>query len=327
MMMEYLERVNFHAKFEPEGNYILHGTGQYDIYEQFSSYDRYRQYLPQTPPIMTIAFIGLYDDVRYDLFAALINTHIATYTDNSYVLPQIGVEFCRGELEGSNYEHEIAAGKRDDEIRKFMLALKTIQRPVFIRPGYGFNGEWNGYDPEDYKAAFRRMREIMEEVQCQNVCFVWNYNPAAREKDYMKYYPGDEYVDWWGIDIFQTPEESAPYAYTFLEDAEKRKKPVMLGEATAYRYGTTYEGWQKWFVAYFEYIKKHPVIKAACYVNWDWTQYAKWSNWGDCRIETNEELVALYENELSNPVWLNDTNKQRVQRLLDVEKWGLICEY
>lgn len=57
--MEYLNRVNFHAKFEPDGNYILHGTGQYDIFEQFRSYDRYRQYLPQTPPIMSIAFIAL----------------------------------------------------------------------------------------------------------------------------------------------------------------------------------------------------------------------------------------------------------------------------
>lgn len=325
--MRYLPRVDFGAKFEPAGDFILHGTGQYDILEQFSSYDRYRQCLLNTPPIMTIAFIGLYNDVRYDLFAALINNHIHSYPNNSYILPQIGVEFCKDELPGTNYEHEIASGKRDDEIRRFMIALKSINRPIFLRPGYGFNGEWNGYDAENYKEAFRRMKRIMEQVQCDNVCFVWNYNPAAKEKDYMKYYPGDEYVDWWGIDIFQTPEESAPYAYTFLEDAQKHKKPVMLGEATAYRYGTTYEGWQKWFVSYFNYIKTHPVIKAACYINWDWTQYAKWSYWGDCRMESNEELVQLYERELSDPMWLNDTDKQQVQRLLRVKQWGLPCEY
>lgn len=321
--MEYRERADFHAKFEPKGNYILHGTGQYDILEQFSSYDRYRNCLPQTPPIMTIAFVGLYDNLRYDLFASLINSHVNSYSENSYILPQIGVEFCKEQLPGTNYEHEIAAGKRDDEIRRLMLAMKNINRPVFIRPGYGFNGEWNGYDPENYKAAFRRMKEIMEEVHCTNCCFSWNYNPAAKEKDYMKYYPGDEYVDWWGIDIFQRPEESFPYAYTFLEDAAIHRKPVMLGEATAYRYGTTYEGWQKWFVSYFNYIKQNPVIKAACYINWDWTQYAKWSNWGDCRIESNEELLQLYKRELSNAIWLNDVDKDRVKQLLDTQKWGL----
>ena len=316
--MEYQERVNFHAKFEPEGNYVLHGTGQCDIFERYQSYERYRESLPDTPPIMTIAFIGLYNDIRYDMFAGLINTHIHSYSENSYILPQIGVEFCRGETPGTNYEAEIADGKRDEEIRKLMLAMKTIDRPVYMRPGYGFNGEWNGYDPENYKRAFRRMKQIMQEVHCENVCLIWNYNPAARAKDYMKYYPGDEYVDWWGIDIFQTPEESAPHAYTFLEDAMRHKKPVMLGEATAYRYGTTYEGWHKWFISYFNYIKTHPVIKAACYINWDWTQYAKWSYWGDCRIESNEELLKLYHSELSAPIWLNDTDRQKAKRLLRV---------
>lgn len=316
--MEYQNRVNYHAKFEPDGNYVLHGTGQYDTFGRFRSYESYRECLPETPPIMTIAFIGLYDDIRYDMFAGLLNTHIHAYSDNSYILPQIGIEFCRGETPGTNYEAEIACGKRDEEIRKLMLAMKTIDRPIFMRPGYGFNGEWNGYDPENYKLAFRRMKQIMQEVHCENVCFVWNYNPAAREKDYMKYYPGDEYVDWWGIDIFQTPEESAPYAYTFLDDAMAHQKPVMLGEATAYRYGTTYEGWHKWFVSYFDYIKQNPVIKAACYINWDWTQYAKWSNWGDCRIESNEDLLQLYRSELSAPIWLNDTNRQTAKHLLRV---------
>lgn len=322
--MEYQKRLNFGAKFEPEGNYILHGTGQCDLLEQFSSYDNYRNCLPNTPPIMTIAFAGLYEDVRYDLFASLIGAHLHSYGDNSYILPQIGLEFCREEIPGTNYEREIALGQRDNEIRRFMLAMNAIGHPVFVRPGYGFNGEWNGYDPEYYKQAFRRIKTVTQEEGCRNICFVWNYNPAAEDKDYMKFYPGDEYVDWWGIDIFQTPEESAPYAYTFLRDAETHRKPVMLGEATAYRYGTTYEGWQKWFLSYFRYIKENPVIKAACYINWDWTQYAKWANWGDCRIETNEELVRLYERELSDPVWLNDTDGARVRKLLDVKRWGLL---
>ncbi|MCK7485580.1 MAG: hypothetical protein MZU97_08505 [Bacillus subtilis] len=43
--MPYQKRINYGAKFEPDGNYILHGTGQYDIYNQFDAYDSYRKAL------------------------------------------------------------------------------------------------------------------------------------------------------------------------------------------------------------------------------------------------------------------------------------------
>ena len=315
--MNYCKRVNFNAKFEPNGNYILHGTGQYDIYEQFQSYDAYRNCLKNFPPIMSVSFIGLYNDLRYDLFARQIIMHVSSYSENSLIIPQIGLEFCKGELKGSNYEKDIAEGRRDEEIAKLMLAMKGIDRPIFIRPGYGFNGEWNGYDAHYYKLAFRRIKKVMQDTGCDNVSLVWSYNPAALDKDYEKYYPGDEYVDWWGIEIFQTPEESAPYTYTFLSDAEKHRKPVMLGEATAFRYGATLEGWQKWFVSFFRYIKENAVIKAACYINWDWTKYAKWRTWGDCRLEANKELIKLYRNEMKNKIWLNDVDKEFAKKVLN----------
>lgn len=315
--MSYKERENFGAKFEPNGNYILHGTGQYDLFEQFNSYISYRDCMGEYPPLMTLTFIGLYNDIRYDYFVRIINDHINSFGDNSFVIPQIGLEFCRGELPGTNYEKAIADGEKDVEIKKLFCELKKIDRPIFLRPGYGFNGEWNGYDAEYYKQAFVRIKKIMNEVGCENVSLVWSYNPAADEKEYMKYYPGDAYVDWWGIDIFQTPEESAPYSYLFLEDAKRRKKPVMLSEATAFRYGATLEGWEKWFKSFFKYIKENPIIKAACYVNWDWTKYAKWSGWGDCRIETNERLLTLYKKEIGDPIWLNDTDVETVKRVLN----------
>ena len=315
--MAYKERYNFGAKFEPNGNYILHGTGQYDLFEQFNSYLSYRDCMREYPPLMTLAFIGLYNDIRYDYFVKIINDHIKSFGANSFVIPQIGLEFCRGEAPGTNYEKEIAEGEKDYEIKELFRELRKIDRPVFLRPGYGFNGEWNGYDAEYYKKAFVRIKKIMVDVGAENVSLVWSYNPAAEEKEYLKYYPGDDYVDWWGIDIFQTPEESAPYSYLFLKDAENRKKPVMLSEATAFRYGATLEGWEKWFKSFFKYIKDNPVIKAACYVNWDWTKYAKWSGWGDCRIETNERLLTLYKKEIGNAIWLSDTDNETVKRVLN----------
>ena len=138
--MPYLERVNFGSKFEPDGNYILHAIGQYDVFEQFQSYCSYRENMVETPPIMTLIFVGLYNDIRYDLFAKMVNDHINSYGENSFIIPQIGLEFCKGEEPGTNYEQEIAEGKRDDEIKNLFKELKTIDRPIFLRPGYSVVG-------------------------------------------------------------------------------------------------------------------------------------------------------------------------------------------
>ncbi|MCK7485579.1 MAG: glycoside hydrolase family 26 protein [Bacillus subtilis] len=227
-------------------------------------------------------------------------------------------------LQGRTAWFELRKGSRGRASRPRNQTLGSSDdddRPADLHAsGYGFNGEWNRYDPEYYRLAFRRIKSIIDELHCQNISLVWSYNPAAIDKDYLKYYPGDDCVDWWGIDIFQTPEESAPYTYTFLEDAMAHHKPVMLGEATAFRYGATLEGWHKWFVSFFNYIKTNPVIKAACYINWDWTKYAKWSGWGDCRIESNKDLTKLYRNEMKDPVWLNDTDRELIKKLLKYEQ-------
>ena len=40
------------------------------------------------------------------------------------------------------------------------------------------------------------------------VATVWDYSTDAQDLNYMQWYPGDTYVDWWGVNIFSGP--SAP---------------------------------------------------------------------------------------------------------------------
>lgn len=307
----YQPRVNFGQKFEPKGNYILHGAGQaqHGIMETFN---RYVQTVgSDRTPCITMGYASPHHN--YVDWASVMQKGIEAYGDEKYLFLQVGVHFNKDENPDECYYDQIASGAMDDNVKSLIWVLKDFKRPIFCRAGFEFNGEWNGYkDPEIYRAAFIRFAELVKECEADNIALVWCYNPDAAEKDYMKYYPGDEYVDWWAIDIFRAGSMGAENTKAFLEEAAFHEKPVMLGECTPYLYDVTKgEGWDEWFKTFFDFIRENPVIKAICYINWEWGQYPQWSNWGDARLEeAPEDFAERYRQELSDPVYFHATDKE-----------------
>lgn len=75
-----------------------------------------------------------------------------------YLIPQIGLSMtAAGEIKGANFEDRVAAGEYDTQIASLCRGIKDMDRPVFLRIGYEFNGRWNGYKPDPYKKAFVRI--------------------------------------------------------------------------------------------------------------------------------------------------------------------------
>ena len=57
-----------------------------------------------------------------------------------------------------SYEQDVAAGLHDEQIENLVKSLRVYGRPVFLRIGYEFNGQWNGYEPEEsFVSAWRRI--------------------------------------------------------------------------------------------------------------------------------------------------------------------------
>jgi parallel beta-helix repeat protein len=75
---------------------------------------------------------------------------------------------------------------------------------------------WSNKSPSSYKNAWRRVHTIFEEqgLTRGDVQWVWcvsNYDVPFDGYKAEEYYPGDDYVDWVGIDGYNTGE-SVPYA-------------------------------------------------------------------------------------------------------------------
>src|SRR5262249_52526965 len=125
-------------------------------------------------------------------------------------------------------------------------------------------------------------------------------------RDYDPYYPGDGWVDWWAVDLFSPDNFVMDNTRWFMADAERRRFPVMIGESTPRWVGGVQAGeaaWTAWFAPYFGFIRRHATVKAFCYINWDWTQYPVWSDWGDARIQANPVILERYRQELVDPLF------------------------
>jgi hypothetical protein len=94
----------------------------------------------------------------------------------------------------------------------------------------------------------------------------------------------------------------------------------MIGESTPRRIGVnnTDTSWNEWFSPYFELIKNHPHVKAFSYINWNWAKYEMWDDWGDCRLEQNQELASKYIRELKAGIYQHGASKEKTYSILNI---------
>lgn len=203
-----------------------------------------------------------------------------------------------------------ASGEFDEVIRQYSSWAKSINRPIYLRIGYEFDGPHNELEPNDYVAAYRRVVDIMRAEGVDNVAFVWHsylfqpYNGYSLES----YYPGDEYVDWVGISLFGLLYQDADllqYGDAVMEFAKIHKKPVMVAEAspTAGIKPNDLSTWDQWFVNFFTVTYKKN-IKAISFINTNWENYVfeGVTDWKDARL-TNNEFISK--------AWFLETSKDR----------------
>jgi glycosyl hydrolase family 26 len=104
----------------------------------------------------------------------------------------------------------IAAGNFDAYIDSWAVGLHSWGYPVMLDVFHEMDGNWypwgynvNGNNQAAYIAAYRHVHDRFALAGATNVQFVWNpdaWNPAG--VDQRTFYPGDAYVDWMAIDVY-----------------------------------------------------------------------------------------------------------------------------
>ncbi len=131
-----------------------------------------------------------------------------------------------------------------DKMAAFMLDLKGKKGeyiPIIFRPFHELNGSWfwwgeNHCIPDELKQLWRFTVTYLRDVKnVHNLLYTFNTDRFSSKEEYLERYPGDEWVDIVGFDIYQRNESNDKYLQDFNEmlttletvAGEKNKIPAL----------------------------------------------------------------------------------------------------
>lgn len=138
----------------------------------------------------------------------------------------------------------------DSYLREFALAAHATGVPIFLRYASEMNGTWAEYsgNPQQYIEKWRLVHDVMEE-EAPNVAMVWTVFTFP-EQSIISYYPGDEYVDWVGVNIYNVvyhnndlrnrgDKEDPLKLLDYVYNTFSARKPIQISEFGATHYTIT----------------------------------------------------------------------------------------
>lgn len=174
-----------------------------------------------------------------------------------------------------------------DKVASTLKKLKQRKIPVLWRPLHEAGGQWFwwGLDAEACNELWRVMYKRFHEAGLNNLIWVWT-SAAAWNRPYSegyKWYPGDEYVDIVGIDIYNN--SSASNIYSTCYKMLRKKSPDKLIALT--ECGSLAPISQQW--------------KAGA----RWLYFAPWYDY-ERTNNTSSEAFKSTEHQHCNVEWWND---------------------
>jgi hypothetical protein len=152
-------------------------------------------------------------------------------------------------------------GSQDGVISTKANGIKALGKPVFLRFGHEMNGNWypwdgthNGSSGANYIKAYRRIHDMFVSQGATNVVWVWEPNaediPTASWNHWTNYYPGDDVVDWVGIDGYNFGSTNGMTAWNSFEKLMQGiyndyagRKPLMISETASTETGGNKAQW------------------------------------------------------------------------------------
>ncbi len=193
-----------------------------------------------------------------------------------------------GTINGVDPSHvaNITAGNFDAYIDSWASGLKAYGRPVYLRlfhemnfQGYPWAYGTNGNTAADLIAAWRHVHDRFARIGATNVQWVWCPNPENDVVPFSAIYPGDAYVDWFGVDVYnggtqfdwggwRSAQQIADQTYRTFR-AMNPTKPIMVAEASSVEQGGSKA---QWVTDLFKATPAAlPNIRAIVWFHDDWT--------------------------------------------------------
>lgn len=226
-------------------------------------------------PYLVMVFIDwgnfIQDSVYEDIFA-------------SESVPFISWEPWKAESkEGIDFD-QILGGEYDQYIIKFIKNINKFNKTIFLRFAHEANGDWYPWAGQKvgaskYIAVQRYIQDLVDKQGPNQIKWVFSVNwedlPADKNNFFMNYYPGDNHVDYVGIDGYNWGDSKEWSRWMEFREifekpyqiiASQTNKPILISEFSSAQSGGNKAEWIK---NAFQAIKKMEKIKAFVLFNVD----------------------------------------------------------
>lgn len=206
----------------------------------------------------------------------------------------------------------LVRGEYDWYLDEWIEGIKSLEVPIFIRLSHEMDGYWYPYSEgfeaepgrntaEDYTAYWRYVVERFRAAGVDNVAWVWCVSgDSSGVRDWIDYYPGDQYVDWLGIDIYSNMDGGK--ALLEFREAIGSHKPIMIPEGGTEDlltpYHPNYPGNSEWIREFYDTIlnKMGNQVKAVCWFQWNDVSY----------VHRDPVQLEVYSDYINNSAFISE---------------------
>jgi hypothetical protein len=214
---------------------------------------------------------------------------------------------------------DVISGAHDAYIRQFAEEARDWGHPFFLRFNWEMNGNWfawmegvNGNQPGESVTAWRHVHDIFTAVGADNVTWVWcpNIDPGGKMRDLASLYPGDEYVDWTGLDGYNwgtnpaRPDKWRSFdslyksTYTKITETIAPSKPLIVSEIGSTEHGGSKSAWIKDMLA--KVPTEYPKIRGLLW-------FEKYDDGMDWPLATSSSAGSAFAAGIANPAYAGNT--------------------
>ncbi len=214
--------------------------------------------------------------------------------------------------EGSIALARIADGSYDGYLSNAAHDAAEWGKPLMIRFGQEMNGAWYPWSPaagnpaRDYIAAWRHVVRLFRREGARNVKWVWTpYVDANRQLPFKRFYPGDAYVDWAGLDGYnwggRYPWQSFRelFASSYRQLLGVTSRPLLIGEVGCGENGGSKSRWLRQML--HSDLPQMPRFRAVV-----WFDGADPK--GDLRIDTTAGALGAFRHWTNQPLYASSRN-------------------
>lgn len=231
---------------------------------------------------------------------------------------------------------DILAGKWDAYIDQWADAARQYGKPLLVTWGLEMNGTWfpwsgcfygggkvighkDGHPlyagPELVKKANRYVVDRVRARKALNILWGFHVNnyslPRNGWNSMANYYPGANYVDWFGLSVYGKMQRSSGWAdFTDMMDAPYKEicrldpqKPVFLAEWGVGEYPPAENKATFITKAFTEIPTKYQRVRAIVY----W--HERWQNadesYSNLRVNSSPEALEAYRTGVADPYWID----------------------